>query len=167
MVRDLFPSVCAIAVVFIEPAVAPALKFECAILASASDSAPARFTLIPFSSRGVAPWRISFHFVPFAIPHRQAIPPTFSHSRTTRFPTNLREEYYRASAYNFVRLIKAKPEPDDNDSNNVYTRAASSLSDWLDGSFLAQEDAPSFYPYFQEFPHPDTGETFVRKALSA
>jgi uncharacterized protein (DUF1015 family) len=82
-----------------------------------------------------------------------------------KIPDDLREEYYRASAYNFVRLIKAKPEPDDNDSNNVYTRAASSLSDWLDGSFLAQDDAPSFYPYFQEFPHPDTGETFVRKGF--
>jgi len=61
-----------------------------------------------------------------------------------KIPDDLREEYYRASAYNFVRLIKAKPEPDDNDSNNVYTRAASSLSDWLDGSILAQDDAPSF-----------------------
>jgi len=82
-----------------------------------------------------------------------------------KIPDDLREEYYRASAYNFVRLIKAKPEPDDNDSNNVYTRAASSLSDWLDGSILAQDDAPSFYPYFQEFSHLDTGETFVRKGF--
>lgn len=82
-----------------------------------------------------------------------------------KIPDDLREEYYRASAYNFVRLIKAKPEPDDNDSSNVYTRAAASLGDWLDGSILAADDAPSFYPYFQEFPHPDTGETFVRKGF--
>ncbi len=82
-----------------------------------------------------------------------------------KIPDELREEYYDASDYNFVRLIKAKPEAADNDSSNVYTRAASSLSQWLEEGLVAEDDTESFYPYFQEFPHPDTGETFIRKGF--
>ena len=62
-------------------------------------------------------------------------------------------------------MIKAKPEAADNDSSNVYTRAASSLSQWLEEGLVAEDDTESFYPYFQEFPHPDTGETFIRKGF--
>ncbi len=82
-----------------------------------------------------------------------------------KIPDELREEYYGASAYNFVRLIKAKPEAADNDSSNVYTRAASSLSRWLEEGIVAEDDTESFYPYFQEFSHPDSGETFIRKGF--
>ncbi len=82
-----------------------------------------------------------------------------------KIPDELREEYYGASAYNFVRLIKAKPEAADNDSSNVYTRAASSLSRWLEEGIVAEDDTESFYPYFQEFSHPDSSETFIRKGF--
>ena len=82
-----------------------------------------------------------------------------------KIPDELREEYYGVSAYNFVRLIKAKPEAADNDSSNVYTRAASSLSRWLEEGIVAEDDTESFYPYFQEFSHPDSGETFIRKGF--
>ncbi len=82
-----------------------------------------------------------------------------------KIPDELREEYHGASAYNFVRLIKAKPEAADNDSSNVYTRAASSLSRWLEEGIVAEDDTESFYPYFQEFSHPDSGETFIRKGF--
>lgn len=77
----------------------------------------------------------------------------------------LRARYYAANPYNFVRLIKTKPEASDSDSDNVYTRAAASLREWIENEIVAEDDRPSFYPYFQEFPHPDTGEIFVRKGF--
>ncbi len=82
-----------------------------------------------------------------------------------KIPDELRERYYAASPYNFARLIKTRPEVSDSDSNNVYTRAAASLGQWIEDGIVAEDDAPSFYPYFQEFPHPDSGKTFVRKGF--
>ena len=82
-----------------------------------------------------------------------------------KIPDELREQYLAASPYNFVRLIKGKPEPGDDDSNNVYTRAAALLDEWTAEGILAADASPGFYPYFQEFTHPETGERCVRKAF--
>ena len=82
-----------------------------------------------------------------------------------KIPDDLREQYLAASPYNFVRLIKGKAEPGDDDRNNVYTRAAALLDRWIAEGILAPEPRPGFYPYFQEFTHPDTGERYVRKAF--
>ena len=77
----------------------------------------------------------------------------------------MQDRYYEASPYNFARIIKGKAEPSDGDSDNVYTRAAASLSSWIAQGVLEQEPEEAFYPYFQEFRHPDSGETFVRKGF--
>ena len=77
----------------------------------------------------------------------------------------MQARYYEAGPYNFARIIKGKTEPSDGDSNNVYTRAASNLNDWIARGVLEQEAEEAFYPYFQEFRHPDSGETFVRKGF--
>ena len=77
----------------------------------------------------------------------------------------MQDRYYEASPYNFARIIKGKAEPSDGESNNVYTRAAASLSSWIAQGVLEQEPEEAFYPYFQEFRHPDSGETFIRKGF--
>ena len=77
----------------------------------------------------------------------------------------MQKRYYEASPYNFARIIKGKAEPSDGDPDNVYTRAASNLNDWIAEGVLEQEPEEAFYPYFQEFRHPDSGETFVRKGF--
>ncbi len=77
----------------------------------------------------------------------------------------MRERYYEASPYNFARIIKGRTEPSDGDSNNVYTRAASNLNDWIADGVLEQEPEEALYPYFQEFRHLDSGETLVRKGF--
>ena len=82
-----------------------------------------------------------------------------------KIPDALRERYYDASPYNFVRLIKPRPQPSDSAADNVYTRAAASLRQWIAEGVLARDDEPAFYPYFQEFPHPESGKTFVRKGF--
>ena len=82
-----------------------------------------------------------------------------------KIPPDLQRRYYHASPYNFVRLTKGLPEPGDNESNNVYTRAAADMEAWIRDVILAQDAAPAFYPYFQEFDHPETGEKLVRQGF--
>ena len=73
--------------------------------------------------------------------------------------------YLAASPYNLVRIILGERFASDNDSNNVYTRAAGYLNDWIRDGILAQDRAPSLYAYFQEFQVPDTGERSLRKGF--
>jgi len=82
-----------------------------------------------------------------------------------KIPADLQQRYYDASPYNFVRLNKGLEEPGDSETNNVYTRAARDLESWIRDGILAQDTAPAFYPYTQEFKHPETGETLVRQGF--
>ena len=77
----------------------------------------------------------------------------------------MQEGYYSASPHNVIRLIKGKEEASDNDSNNVYTRAAATLQDWIASGVLEQEPEPALFPYFQQFGHPETGKPFLRKGF--
>ena len=72
------------------------------------------------------------------------------------------ERYYASSPYNLVRLILGKPEPADNSTENVYSRAAGFFRDWRrDGVFL-QDPQPSIYAYSQRFLVPG-GKTEVER----
>jgi uncharacterized protein (DUF1015 family) len=73
--------------------------------------------------------------------------------------------YLAASPYNLVRIILGERHPSDNDTDNVYTRSAKYLTDWIGQGILAQEHVPGLYAYFQEFQVPDTGERAVRKGF--
>ncbi len=77
----------------------------------------------------------------------------------------MQQGYYSASPHNVIRLIKGKEEASDNDSNNVYTRAAATLQDWIASGVLEQEPEPALFPYFQQFGHPESGKPFVRKGF--
>ena len=73
--------------------------------------------------------------------------------------------YLAASPHNLVRIILGERFASDNDSNNVYTRAATYLNDWIRDGILAKDSAPGLYAYFQEFQVPDTGERALRKGF--
>lgn len=77
----------------------------------------------------------------------------------------MQARYLGLSPYNLVRLILGERFPTDTESNNVYTRAAGYLNDWIAKGILTQEAAPSFYVYFQNFTVPDTGEKLTRKGF--
>lgn len=79
----------------------------------------------------------------------------------------MRERYLDQSPYNLVRVILGKPAGGDSESDNVYTRASRHFNDWIGQGVLVQDDAPGFYPYFQEFADPDSGETLTRKGFIA
>lgn len=61
------------------------------------------------------------------------------------------ELYYRRSPYNLIRLEYGKTGPEDNDSNNRYTRAAAALQAWLEEGVLLREEERLFYLFEQEF----------------
>ena len=77
----------------------------------------------------------------------------------------MREKYLAQSPHNLVRIILGEPEQTDSPSNNVYTRAAQHLREWIEGGIFVQDKEPSLFAYFQEFRVPDTGQYLVRKGF--
>jgi uncharacterized protein (DUF1015 family) len=79
----------------------------------------------------------------------------------------MRTRYLSLSPYNLVRVILGESQPDDTDTENVYSRAAGYLRDWIAQGILAKDAEPGVFPYFQEFTVPDSGERLVRKGFIA
>lgn len=77
----------------------------------------------------------------------------------------MRTRYLSLSPYNFVRVILGEPQPTDSETDNVYTRAAAHLDDWIREGALVQDDKPGFYAYYQEFTPPDSQERLTRKGF--
>src|SRR6202142_89681 len=74
----------------------------------------------------------------------------------------MQDRYYAASAYNLITIEKGRVLPGDSDGNNVYTRAAKKVDEWIAEKILAQDAAPSIYIYSQEFLVPGTQTRRVR-----
>ena len=72
--------------------------------------------------------------------------------------------YYERSPYNIVRIIKGVTKPNDN-GENVYTRAAAYLQEWLDRGILVRDETPSLYVYHQEYSF--GGKRLTRKGFIA
>jgi uncharacterized protein (DUF1015 family) len=68
----------------------------------------------------------------------------------------MQERYYAASPYNLSRVILGKRHPEDNDTNNVYTRAAAFFAEWRRQRILRQDREPSIYRYVQQFKAPSS-----------
>jgi uncharacterized protein (DUF1015 family) len=79
----------------------------------------------------------------------------------------MRSRYLSLSPHNLVRVILGERMAEDSGSDNVYTRAARYLDDWIARGVLAQDREAGIFPYFQEFTVPDTGERLVRKGFIA
>jgi uncharacterized protein (DUF1015 family) len=77
----------------------------------------------------------------------------------------MQTRYLSLSPYNLVRVILGERLPTDSDHDNVYTRAAAYLNDWIEKGILAREAEPSLYAYYQEFALPDTGQKLLRKGF--
>jgi uncharacterized protein (DUF1015 family) len=77
------------------------------------------------------------------------------------------EKYAAASPYNLIPVEKGKSLPTDTPENNVYTRAAKALEEWIQAGVIVQDAAPSLYAYFQEYTVPGTKHREVRKGFIA
>ena len=67
---------------------------------------------------------------------------------------DMQNRYYAASPYNLVRIILGKPQPNDNERESVYTRAANYEEQWIAGGVLLPDAEPSIYLYTQTFSVP-------------
>ena len=79
----------------------------------------------------------------------------------------MQSRYLSLSPHNLVRVILGERRAGDSESDNVYTRAARYLDDWIASGVLARDRQAGIFPYFQEFTVPDTGERLVRKGFIA
>ncbi|HTF71921.1 MAG TPA: DUF1015 domain-containing protein [Edaphobacter sp.] len=79
----------------------------------------------------------------------------------------MQDRYYQASPYNLVRVILGKHLPDDNDQENVYTRAAETLRDWRREGVLEEEAEPALYGYSQTYTVPHANEVRERRGFIA
>jgi uncharacterized protein (DUF1015 family) len=79
----------------------------------------------------------------------------------------MRTRYLSLSPYNAVRIILGERLPSDTQTENVYTRAAAYLRDWIGQGVLLREPEPCVFAYSQEFCVPDSGEMLTRMGLVA
>jgi uncharacterized protein (DUF1015 family) len=88
-------------------------------------------------------------------PSRVALPDVLTQPYD-KINAEMQERYYQASPYNLIRIEKGRVLPGDANGDNVYTRAAKEVDEWIAGKILAQDAAPSMYIYSQEFVVPGT-----------
>jgi len=77
----------------------------------------------------------------------------------------MQEKYYAADPHNLITIEKGRVFPNDSPQNNVYTRAASALQDWIRSNIVVQDPAPSFYGYTQEYTVPGTEGRRTRRGF--
>src|SRR6202158_6330766 len=77
----------------------------------------------------------------------------------------MQEKYYAADPHNLIAVEKGRAYPGDTPQNNVYTRAAAAIEDWIRRNVVVQDPAPAFYAYTQEYTVPGTEERRTRRGF--
>src|SRR5271165_2429550 len=77
----------------------------------------------------------------------------------------MQEKYYAAHPHNLIAIEKGRSLPDDIPQNNVYTRAAATLKDWIQNQVVQQDTSPSLYAYTQEYTVPGTQRRSTRRGF--
>jgi uncharacterized protein (DUF1015 family) len=79
----------------------------------------------------------------------------------------MQERYYAASPYNLIAVEKGRTLAGDSPADNVYTRAAAKLEEWIAEGILVKDAATAIYVYSQEFTVPGTTTRRVRRGFVA
>ena len=74
-------------------------------------------------------------------------------------------EYYAMHPHNLIVVEKGRVFPTDSPQDNVYTRAAAKIEEWIRDQVVLQDSAPAFYSYLQEFTVPGTTEKRTRRGF--
>ena len=77
----------------------------------------------------------------------------------------MQERYYSADPHNLITLEKGRTFPSDSPQNNVYTRAASALHDWIQNEIVTRDPAAAFYSYTQEYAVPGANSRRTRRGF--
>ena len=78
---------------------------------------------------------------------------------------SMQEKYYAADPHNLIAVEKGHAHNDDSPRNNVYTRAAAILKNWIANNVIRQDPAPAFYAYTQEYSLPGTAVRRLRSGF--
>jgi uncharacterized protein (DUF1015 family) len=78
---------------------------------------------------------------------------------------SMQEKYYAADPHNLIVVEKGRAYPSDTPQNNVYTRAALAIENWIRDQIVVEDPAPSFYSYTQEYTVPGTEERRTRRGF--
>ena len=106
-----------------------------------------------------------FPFRPYRYSARAGAPENLVTQPYDKISAAMQARYLSLSPYNLVRIIFGDKHPSDNDSDNVYTRAAACMNAWAANGILEQEKTPSLYAYYQQFTVPDTAQKVERKSF--
>jgi uncharacterized protein (DUF1015 family) len=104
-------------------------------------------------------------FQPFRYSAKAGDPANLLTQPYDKISPQMHPRYLELSPYNLVRVILGEKHEFDNDADNVYTRAAQYLEDWIKEGVLTQDSEPGFYAYSQEFTVPDSGEQLTRQGF--
>jgi len=77
----------------------------------------------------------------------------------------MQEKYYASDPHNLIRIEKGRTLEGDTSEQNVYTRAAATLNQWIVEKAVVQDDAPAFYAYTQEYTVPGTSLHRTRRGF--
>jgi len=102
----------------------------------------------------------AFRYNPQRVPFERVLTQPYD-----KISAAMQDNYYAADPHNLISVEKGRTFPDDSPQNNVYTRAAARLENWIRETIVAQDPAPSFYAYAQEFTVPGTGVQSIRRGF--
>ena len=77
----------------------------------------------------------------------------------------MQDKYYAVDPHNLIAVEKGRGQLDDTPQNNVYTRAADTLKNWMAQNVIQQDPVPAFYLYTQEFTVPGTSLRRTRRGF--
>lgn len=69
------------------------------------------------------------------------------------------DSFYEKEEHNIIRINKGISYPEDNETENCFTRAAAYLQQWISEQALMQEERPALYLYQQEVQYKNTTYT--------
>lgn len=78
----------------------------------------------------------------------------------------MQARYLELNPYNVVRIELGPRFAADHAADNVYTRAAAHLRDWIERGLLVREPEPALFACSQEFDDPEGGGRFVRTGFT-
>jgi len=102
----------------------------------------------------------AFRYNPQRVPFERVLTQPYD-----KISASMQDKYYAADAHSLITVEKGRTYPTDSPQNNVYTRAAAALDNWIRESVVVQDPAASFYAYSQEYTVPGTGEQRTRRGF--
>ncbi len=107
----------------------------------------------------VFPFR-AFRYNPQHAPYDQVLTQPYD-----KISPAMQDKYYAANPHNLITVEKGQVHPSDAPGDNVYTRAAAAIQEWIRNGIVTQDPTASFYGYTQEYTVPGTEKRATRRGF--